>query len=236
MSEAAKDALIRQIREGNALFARVDPESIADLLEIGRTTEVPAGHVLFHKGDEPDRFFVLVTGSARASAPSHDGRDLVVRLLTAGEIFGEIGVLDGMARTADVTTTEACELLVFERNRFNRYLLDHPEVALELARLLARRLRHTTELLSDNAFLGVPARLAKVLLSLARSGGDPNDVEQRIEIELSQQELGEMVGTSRVSINKQLREWEEQGLVKIRRRRLKILDFEGLEDFADMSL
>lgn len=141
-----------------------------------------------------------------------------------------------MARTADVTTTEACELLVFERNRFNRYLLDHPEVALELARLLARRLRHTTELLSDNAFLGVPARLAKVLLSLARSGGDPNDVEQRIEIELSQQELGEMVGTSRVSINKQLREWEEQGLVKIRRRRLKILDFEGLEDFADMSL
>ncbi len=236
MSDAAKEVLVRQIRESSPLFASMEPNSIADLLEIGRTTKVPSGHILFHKGDEPDRFFVLVKGSAKASAPSHDGRDLVLRLLSSGDVFGEIAVLDGGARTADVTTTEPCEVLIFERKRFNRFLLDHPEVAVELAGVLARRLRHTTELLSDNAFLGVPARLAKVLLSLARSSGGPADDEKRIEIELSQQELGEMVGTSRVSINKQLRDWEEQGLVGIKRRRLTILDIDRLEDFADMCL
>jgi CRP/FNR family cyclic AMP-dependent transcriptional regulator len=236
MSDAAKEALVQQIREGSPLFAAMSQENLATLLEIGRSTNVPAAQVLFHKGDEPDRFFVVVAGSARASAPSHDGRDLVVRLFAAGDICGEIAVLDGGARTADVTTTEPCELLVFERNRFNRYLIDHPEVTRELAGILARRLRQTTELLSDNAFLGVPARLAKVLLSLARSRGGASADDKVITIELSQQELAEMVGTSRVSINKQLREWEEQGLVEIKRRRLTIHDIGELEDFADVGL
>jgi CRP/FNR family cyclic AMP-dependent transcriptional regulator len=236
MSDAANDALIRQVREGSPLFASIEQESLAALLEIGRTTKVPAGHVLFHKGDEPDRFFLIVAGAARASAPSHDGRDLVLRLFAAGDILGEIAVMDGGQRTGDVTTTKACELLVFERNRFNRYLHDHPDVALELVRILAQRLRHTTELLTDNVFLGVSARLAKVLLSLARNNADIMTDDEHITIELSQQELAELTGTSRVSINKQLREWEEQGLVEIKRRHLTIRDLDGLEDFADVCL
>lgn len=236
MPESQKNDLLRRIQEGSPLFSALGTANLKALLEIGRTSKVAAGHTLFHMGDEPDRFFVIITGSARASAPSHDGRDLVLRLLTHGDVFGEIGVLDGGVRTADVVTTAPCELLVFERNRFKRYMLERPEVAIELVEVLAKRLRQTTELLTDNVFLGVPARLAKVLLGLARSNMPSEMGDGRIEIEFSQQELADMTGTSRVSINKQLRAWEELGLVGIKRRNLTIHDIQGLENFAEVCL
>ena len=236
MSNAARESLIRKVREGSPLFAALSSENLSQLLDIGRTTKVPAEELLFRKGDVPDRFFVIVTGSAKANAPSTDGRSLVVRLLGPGDIFGEIAVLDGGARTADVATSEPCELLIFERARFNRFLLDHPEMGIELLGVLARRLRLTTELLVDNVFLGVHVRLARVLIGLARSQSDINPGERQVTIELSQQEIADMAGTSRVSINKQLREWEELGLVEINRRRLTILDIDGLEDCAEVCL
>lgn len=236
MSESGENTLIRRIRERSALFAALGPANFEALLEIGRTTQVAAGHTLFHKGDPPDRFFVIIAGSAKASAPSHDGRDLVLRLLAPGDVFGEIGVLDGGVRTADVVTTTACELLVFERIRFKQYMLERPEVAIELVGVLAKRLRHTTELLTDNVFLAVPARLAKILLGLARERTPSAPENDRLEITLSQQELADMVGTSRVSINKQLRAWEDLGLVDIKRRHLTINDIDGLEDFIEVCL
>jgi CRP/FNR family cyclic AMP-dependent transcriptional regulator len=236
MSNTARESLIHQVRENSPLFAALSSESLSQLLDMGRTTKVPAGQLLFRKGDEPDRFFVIVTGSAKASTPSTDGRSLVVRLLGPGDIFGEIAVLDGGARTADVATSKPCELLIFERARFKRYLLDHPEMGIELLGVLARRLRLTTELLVDNVFLGVQVRLARVLIGLARSQSDISPRESQITIELSQQEIAEMAGTSRVSINKQLREWEKLGLLEIKRRRLTILDIEGLEDCVEVCL
>jgi CRP-like cAMP-binding protein len=236
MPESEKNTLIRLIRDSSPLFSRLESEHIGALLDIGRTTKVESGQMLFRKGDEPDRFFVIVTGSARAVVPSHDGRDLVLRLMGPGDVFGEIAALDGEARTADVITTEACELLIFERNRFKQYMLERPEVATELVAVLARRLRTTTELLTDNVFLGVPARLAKVLLGLARGRTPSGPEKDRIDIEYSQQELADMTGTSRVSINKQLRAWEDLGLVSIKRRLLTILDIEGLEDCAEVGL
>lgn len=236
MTESKKNDLTRRIRKGSPLFASLGPANFEALIEIGRTTQIAAGHTLFHKGDEPDRFFVIITGSARASVPSHDGRDLVLRLLGPGDVFGEIGVLDGGVRTADVATTEVCELMVFERNNFKRYMLERPEVAIELVGVLAQRLRHTTELLTDNVFLGVPARLAKVLFGLAGGSTAPASEKHRVEITLSQQELANMTGSSRVSINKQLRAWEDLGLVDIKRRRLTIHDIDGLKYFTELCL
>ena len=236
MSNTARESLIHQVRENSPLFAALSSENLSQLLDMGRTTKVPAGQLLFRKGDEPDRFFVIVIGSAKASTPSTDGRSLVVRLLGPGDIFGEIAVLDGGARTADVATSEPCELLIFERTRFNRYLLDHPEMGIELLGVLARRLRLTTELLVDNVFLGVPVRLARVLIGLARNQSDISPGERQSTIELSQQEIADMAGTSRVSINKHLREWEELGLIEINRRRVTILDSDGLEDCAEVCL
>ena len=236
MSSTARESLIQKVREGSPLFAALSDEKLSQLLDIGRTTKVPAGQLLFRKGDDPDRFFVIVSGSAKANTPSTDGRSLVVRLFGPGDIFGEIAVLDGGARTADVATSEPCELLIFERTRFNRYLLEHPAMGIELLGVLARRLRHTTELLVDNVFLGVPVRLARVLIGLARSQSEISPHERQITIELSQQEIADMAGTSRVSINKQLREWEELGLLEIKRRRLTILDIDGLEDCVEVYL
>lgn len=129
-----RDALKRRIREESTLFSTLNEREIDALLDIARVTQVGAKHRVFHKGNKADRFFALMRGRARVTTTSHDGRELVLRLLEPGDIFGEIAVLDGRDRTADVVTSEPCELLVIERNRFNAYLLERPEVDLKLMR------------------------------------------------------------------------------------------------------
>jgi len=230
---ATIDQSLRQrIQETSPLFSSLEAGELEALLAIGRRTKVPGNHSLFQRGSAADRFFVLLSGRARVVFTAHDGRELVVRLLEPGDVFGEIAVLDGGERTATVSTTEPCELLVVERSRLRSHLIAHPELNLKLLSLLAARLRQTTELLTDNVFLDVATRLAKVLRALVQSHGKPTRSGTRIDLKISQQELADMTGTSRVSVNKQLMSWQEQGLLSTERRVVTVHDMSAMEALA----
>jgi CRP-like cAMP-binding protein len=156
----------------------------------------------------------------RISAPSELGKDAIFNLITPGEIFGEIALLDGGQRTADAVAIESCDLMVLERRDFIPLLREYPDIAMRLIEVLCHRLRRTTEQVEDVMFLGLSSRLAKALLYLHQRS--PNEAP-REAIRVTQREISQMIGVSRESANKQLRDWERRKWLKLERGGVVIL-------------
>lgn len=218
------------------LFSQLGDGALDSLLHIASTRRLRPREVLFRKGSHGSQTYVIIRGRCRASTAAADGKELVLRIMDAGEVIGEISLLDGHARSATVSALEPTELLVIERRHLLPFLREHPEVAIELLEVLGRRLRTISELLEDTLFLNLPARLSRKLLALAEAYGREGPAGLHIELRLSQQDLGEMIGTSRESVNKQLRAWTEQGVLTMDRRHITIHRPEVLEQLARLAV
>ena len=195
----------------------------------GHTRRAGAKELIFSKGDTATQLFLILNGRVKVSASSEDGREIIFGILGPGELFGEIALLEGTEHSGSVWTLEPTELLSFNRRDVSALLHDQPSFALSLLTTICSRLRRASELVEDIAFRPVPVRLAKRLLALARSYGIPCGQGIRIELRLCQQELADMVNTTRESVNKQLAVWHKEGLVATRKGYLVITD---LQTFA----
>ena len=140
---------------------------------------------------------------------------MVFSILGPGEVFGEVALLGGTKRTATVSAIETCELLVIDRRDFMAFLDSHPDISANLLQVLALRLKRVSELVEDTLFLNLPLRLAKKLSALARLYGQDVDGGTRVDLKLSQEEWGDLVGATRESINKQVRLWVDEGIVRV---------------------
>ena len=163
----------------------------------------------------------MLKGRVRISSIGPDGNQVVLNVIEEGEVFGEIALLDGKDRTADAVAMTDCELLAIDRRDFVPFVRANPEVALRLLAVMCERLRRTTEQVEDMIFLDAPQRLAKKLLQLV-------DGDAASGVTISQRELGNMIGLSRESINKQLKAWEQDGTLKIEQGSIVVLDPEAL--------
>ena len=172
-------------------------------------------------------------GRAKVTAQGADGADTAINVMGPGEVFGEIGILDGQPRSATVTTLEECEMAVVDECAFHGLLAASPPVAVKLLAVLAGRIRELTLRVEDRAFLDVPARLAKQLLWLAGNHGTESGGRVRIELKLSQRELGDFISATRESVNKNLRDWSRSGFIKHERDYLEILDLDALRAIAE---
>jgi CRP-like cAMP-binding protein len=205
---------------GHPLFRGLAPMIIERLASHAVVQSVKAGTVLFSKGDRGSGLYAVCSGSVRISALSDQGKDAVFNLIFAGEIFGEIALLDGGERTADALAVEDCQFLIIERRDLLPLMREYPEIAFKMIEVLCSRLRRTSEQVEDVVFLGLPARLAKVLLRLQ------GDASTRIRI--TQREISQMIGMSRESTNKQLRDWEQRKWIKLERGGVTILSTKAL--------
>jgi CRP-like cAMP-binding protein len=197
------------------LFSGLSDKDLDALIAVARSTRLVARERLFHKGDEGTQVYVVIRGRLKALTTSDEGADVVFSILGEGEVFGEIALLGRPQRTATVTAITPCDLLVIDRRDFLQYLRDHPDASIELLAVLAERLKRVSELVEDTLFLNLPVRLAKKLVHLARSYGERLDDGVKIDLKLSQEEWGDLVGASRESINKQLRTWIEERLITL---------------------
>jgi CRP-like cAMP-binding protein len=188
--------------------------------------------VIFARGDPGICLFAVCSGTVKISTPSPTGRGAIFNLLSDGAVFGEIALLDGLPRTADATAITDCELMVIERRDFVPLILEQPEIALKLIELLCGRLRHTTEQLEDIMFLDLPGRLAKTLLQLAK-GARPTPRGPKVA--LTQDDIGKIIGISRESTNKQLREWEARDWLVLERGGIVIRSSAALAEIAGPS-
>jgi CRP/FNR family cyclic AMP-dependent transcriptional regulator len=217
------------------LFAGLAAERLEALTEVTTTKRLAAREELFHKGDEAAQVYVVASGRLKVVTTSVEGDDVLFAILDEGEVVGELPMLTGGRRTASVVALEPCELLTLARRDFLRFLRDQPEGAIELLVVLAERLVRVSEFAEDTLFLALPARLAKKLLHLAERYGAEGAGGTRIDLRLSQGELADLVGTTRESVNKQIRAWTEDGIVRMDRGEVTILDADRLERFAGLS-
>jgi len=198
---------------GHPFFNGFNRTVIDRLVSHAITRRVKKGTILFRKGDPGSSLYAVCAGLVRISVPSAQGQDAIFNLVPPGDLFGEIALLDGGARTADAVVIENSELMVIERRDFIPLVQEYPDVAMKLIEVVCTRLRRTSEQVEDIVFLGLPERLAKALLRLhARSTANPDNL-----IRVTQRDLSQMVGASRESANKLLREWQRKGWLKLRR-------------------
>jgi CRP/FNR family cyclic AMP-dependent transcriptional regulator len=219
----------RQIFEQHPLFGKLNPGEIDSLISYARIERYQAGREIFAKGSPGQSLMAVLCGSIKISSPSSEGKEIVFRIINAGEIFGEIAVLDGEERSADATAMTDCELLVLHRRDFLRLLESRADLCMILLRILCLRLRQTSEQVEDVMFRHLESRVAKRLVQLAENAGVSGIPTTSIELHVSQRELGNMAGGSRESVNKILQNWHRQGLIDLGKSSVFIHDIEKLK-------
>lgn len=217
-AERARDKL--SLLRNHPLFSDLPSTVIEHLGSYMKTRRISRGATIFAKGDPGTGLMGVLTGQVKVSVASADGRDIVLNIFHEGEIFGEIALLDGQPRTADATAMSNCELIVIERRDFVPFLSDHPDVTIKFIEILCSRLRRTSEQVQDVTFLNLPARLAKTLLLLT---ADTEASTPRRKVAITQREISQIIGRSRESTNKQLRDWAKRGWVRLERGGVSVL-------------
>jgi CRP/FNR family transcriptional regulator, cyclic AMP receptor protein len=219
----------RQILGSHPVFGRLAPDLLNRLCTYATARKVKRGTAIFSRGDPGTCLFMVTSGTIKISIQSAGGKDAVFNLINAGGIFGEIALLDGQPRTADAVAASDCELLVIERRDFVDLVHSNPQVALNIIEVLCERVRRTSDQVEDVMFLDLERRLAKTLLRLTMTA-KPSPQGRRVAI--AQREIGEIIGMSRESTNKQLRAWQDRKWLKIDRGGITVLKPESLEELA----
>lgn len=224
----------RNLLAGVPLFAGLGQKEIDGLGAVARIKSYKAREEVFHKGDAGAQLYVVIRGRLKALTTSLDGDDVVFGVMGPGEVFGEIALLSEHPRTATVTAIDKCELLILDRRDLLAFLRANPDASIKLLGLLADRLKGVSELVEDTHFLNLPVRLSKKLLAFAQAYGERGDDGLRINLKLSQEEWGDLVGATRESINKQMRAWTEEGVIRVDAGHVVIVDEDSLERTADI--
>ncbi len=205
----------RQYLVEHDLLGHLEPEELEALLACARVERFGEGGVLFREGDPGDKLFAVLAGRIMIGRRLERGKVDVFNVLGQGRIFGEIALLDGGARAADAVAITEAHLLVIEHSDFIAFLKSHRDVAPRLITALCQRVRRFSkpEWYEAARIRSLAVRLARKLLLLASVYGEPGQGGVRIDLKLSQEDLGRMTGVSRESINKQLRNWQHDGLI-----------------------
>ena len=210
------------------LFTALDDASAATLRESMTQVKVSKGQTLFKEGDAGDRLFVVVEGKLKLGTSSGDGRENLLSILGPGDMFGELSLFDPGPRTATATAVTDARVLALANDQVIGWVTAHPQVSLQLFKRLARRLRRTNEVLADLVFADVPGRVAKAIMDLGERFGTKKDDGLHVNHELTQEELAQLVGASRETVNKALADFAGRGWVRLEPRAVVVLDYERL--------
>ena len=204
------------------LFASSKKEHLAEIARKLMVRNYRRGEVIFHQDDPGSALHVIKKGQVKINTVSPEGEEAILAILTDGDYFGELSLLDGKSRSAGAVAMEATQTLTLQRQDLMDILAKNSEMVASILASLADRLRKTDRLLEDAVFLNLPARLAKRLLELAERHGIKTDRGLEIDLHLTQQELAAALGVSRVALNKQLGFLQDRGIVSLETRRIII--------------
>jgi CRP-like cAMP-binding protein len=217
----------KSVLRHNYLFRGLADTALERIAALAARRAFHKGSVIFSQGDDGDALYGVASGRVRISASASGGREVFLNIMEPGDTFGEIAVMDGLPRTANAVAIDSSTLIVIQRADFLPFLEREPQLALHLLKLLCERLRWTSELVEESAFLAGPARLAKRLLILASLHGRAARVGQ-LELRISQGELARFLGVSRQIVNHHLSEWRRLGWLELGRTQIVIRDTDAL--------
>jgi CRP/FNR family transcriptional regulator, cyclic AMP receptor protein len=211
-------------------FCDLEPGALDQLCRYAKHTTLKRGASIFSRGDPGNSLFAVISGTVKISISSPDGRNAILNRIGAGEIFGEMGVLGGVERSADATANTNCEIFVIDRREFLPFVKSQPALSMKFIELLCARVRWTSEQVEQIILQNLAGRLASALIGLTE--------KRKLEpasrtIAITQQEISEMVGMTRESINKQLRAWAARNWVRLEHGAIVVLDAGSLRELAE---
>lgn len=204
------------------LFVSLKPAHLGEIAGKLALRSYKRGATVFHKDDAGSTLYIVQNGQVKISAPSPEGEETILTILTDGDFFGELSILDGKPRSATATAMEATSAYALDRSDFLDVVRADPELAIEILSALSKRLRRTDILLQDAFFLDMPGRLAKQLLELAERHGVETDEGLKIDMRLTQHDLASAIGASRESVNRLLGQLQDEGLISISKQHIHI--------------
>lgn len=215
------------------LFRQLAPDDLTALAATVRTRRYRRSEVIFHQGDPGDALHIVLSGRVKISTLSDSGLEAILATLRPGEFFGALALLDGAPRSASATAVAATETLILPRDRFRRLVDEVPGLRDHVFMQLAHELRRLTSHVEELHFLDIAGRLAAQLARLAEEQGQPGeDGEVRLDGPITQGELAAMVGSTRQSINKLLGWLVDDGLIRLERDAIVIVDLPGVQRAA----
>src|SRR5690242_2586946 len=219
----------RDLFQHHFLLGKLEPGEIDTLATRARVASYRAGQEIFAKGSPGRTMIAVLQGEVKIVSLSPTGKEVVLNVIHAGEVFGEIAVIDGKERSAGASATTDCDLLIIDRRDVLPIFERHPEICMMLMQVLCQRLRRTSEQVEDILFRSLEARVAKALLQLME---DAKHVEPRapeVVLHLSQNDLAVIAGGRRESVNKLLQAWQREGWIALGRSSIVIRDAAALE-------
>lgn len=222
------DGVVDAVLLKSPLFAALDPDAAMAVRRSMVEVHLGRGQVLFREGDYGDRLYVVAEGKLKVGRSSADGRESLLSVLGPGDMFGELTVFDPDARMGTAVAVTDCRLYSLSAENLRPWIAQRPDVSLALLRQLSRRLRRSSEVLSDLVFSDVPGRVAKSLLDLSERFGVPTKEGVHVTHDLTQEELAQLVGASRETVNKALADFAGRGWLRLEARAVVLLDLERL--------
>src|SRR5436305_2005245 len=212
----------------SGIFQGVEPEAAAVLEKELETIEIRKGEVLFNEGEPGDSLYIVLSGKVKIVRRAADGRQNLIAVMGPSDMVGELSLFDPGPRTATATAVVDTRLARLRKQALRPWLNNRPEIAEQLLRVLARRLRRTNDALADLIFTDVPGRVAKNLLQMAGRFGSRDGGVLRVTHDLTQEELAQLVGASRETVNKALADFASRGWLRLDGKSVIILDPERL--------
>lgn len=210
------------------LFQALDDDAAEALQRSLEQVVVKRGKHLFTEGEPGDRLYFVLDGKIKLTHASGDGRESLLMVLGPGDMFGELSLFDPGPRTSTAVAVTDATVAALGHDDLQPWLRSHPDVAEILLRALAHRLRRNSETMADLVFADVPGRVAKALLDLGEKFGTESAAGLLVHHDLTQEELAQLVGASRETVNKALADFASRGWIRLETRSVEILDHERL--------
>ena len=223
---------ISQLLAGSELFSSLPANALSELALYAEIRAIHENEVIFEKGTLGNEMFAILHGRVKISSFSDEGKEMIFAILESGNFFGETALLDGQSRSATCTAIEECQMIVIKRQSFIFFLEKYPTVAIQLLTLLSQRIRKLDAQMEEISFFQLPTRLARKLLALAKDHGDIVGLKIEIAMNISQNELANMVCVSRESVNRQLNQWVKDGLITLSPKLIVIEDSDQLHEIG----
>ena len=215
------------------LFRALSVDERAKLIARAQIRKYAADETIFLKGSTGHSMMVILSGNVRISMPSPDGNEIIFGILVAGQIFGQIAMLDGKERFADARAAGECRLAILNRRDVLTFLEQHPHAWVAIVGALCERLRSADEQMAEIALMSIPVRLAKALLRITSI--EPQTGNRLSQVPLSQREIGRLIGATRESVNRWLSHWQRMGILQIGENLITVVDRHALEDRAQLA-
>jgi CRP/FNR family transcriptional regulator, cyclic AMP receptor protein len=213
------------------MFSGLQRDELLKFAELTRERTYPKGSVILFQGDPGDSLYVLRQGRAKVVLIGEDGREVILGVLEPGAHFGELALIDDQPRSAHVIAMEDSQLLILRREDFRRRVEANPSVAWALLTELSRRLRRADQKIGGLVLLDVPGRISRLLLDLSAESSNG-----MIEKPLTHQTIAQMIGASRETVSRAMKEFQEEGLIRVERRRIAVANRDALEKRAQVRM